>query len=135
MKPATLWGVALCCLSPVLAVERKTTASKERLWDMDSHIQAAAKDLRLPLSLLPAGERSDYRIYLQPRFQSAASMRLYQKVTGRNEDVTLELYDPRGQRTVVFYDFRMEPDTASKRRAAREFIRLVKQHLSGLTGP
>jgi len=97
---------------------------------METHIVRGVAELQLPISLLPAGERSDYRIYLVPRFTSRVSMLLYQKVTGRSEDATLELYDPRGQRVIVSYDFDLNADEHTQKRAAREFLRLVKQRLS-----
>ncbi len=129
MRSGTLWGAALFCLAPNLAADHRLTATKEHLWGMESLIQAAIQEQNVPLDLLPSGERSRYRIFMFPRFGSRSTWLLYRKATGRSEDTTLELYDPRRRESLAVHEFRLDADETVRRRAAHEFVRRIKQEL------
>jgi hypothetical protein len=129
MRSGTLWGAALYCLAPTLTADHRLTATAERLWGMEHLIEAAIEEQQAPLKLLPAGERSDYRILLAPRFRTRSAFLLYRKVTGRSDDTSLELYDPRKGEVLARLYFRMDADETARKRAAREFVRRVKAEI------
>lgn len=129
MRSGTLWGAALFCLAPTLTADHRLTATQERLWGMEHFIQAALQEQKVPLKLLPSGERSDFRIFLTPRFRSRSAFLLYRKATGRGDDTTLELYDPHKDQVVAELHFRLDADETVLKRAAREFVRRVKAEI------
>ncbi len=130
MRPAALCGVALIIIAPVFGVDHALTATKERLWAMEPLIQEAVEYYGKPVTLLPSGERSRFRIFLLPKFQSRESLTLYQKSTGRRDCTRLEFWDTEEKRVVVSLDFPMSSDELVRRRAAFQFIEKVKQHLA-----
>lgn len=129
MRSGTLWGAALFCLAPNLTADYRFTATKERLWGMESLLHDAIREHEVPLRLLPSGEPSRFRIFMTPRFGSRSALLLYQKATGRSEDTTLELYDPHRGEVVTSLEFRLDADETVRRRAAQEFVRRIKQEL------
>ncbi|MBI4889738.1 MAG: hypothetical protein HY821_03870 [Acidobacteria bacterium] len=105
------------------------TATKERLWWMEPHLQAAVEYYGRPVTLVNSGEPSRFRIYLLPRFETRSARVLYEKATGRRECTRLELWDPQARRVVVSLDFVQDTDEYTRRRAAFRFMELVKRHL------
>lgn len=132
MRRQTTLLTALLFLAtfPAAAVDRHKTATLERLWVMEHPIQTAASELNIPLTLLPSGEKSDFRVYLLPRFSSRSAFTLYQKATGRSDDSILELYDHHGKRSLVTHHFKLDSNPSARRRAARDFLQRVKRLLA-----
>jgi hypothetical protein len=130
MRLGTLWGAALFCFAPALAIDHSFTATKERLWWMEPHVHEAVEHHRVPLTLLPSGEPSQFRIYLMPKFRSRTAQTLYQKSTGRMDDTRLEFYDSRSESVVVSHDFHLHSNDYTRRRAAFRFVELIKRHLA-----
>lgn len=129
MIRCSLLGLPLFCLPSMLAHDRRTTVSLERLWGFERHVRAAALEVRFPVPLLGPGTGGDYRVYLSPLFRNALQQKMYRKSTGRTEDSILELYDPRGKKARASHIFQMDRDDPMKRREAREFLNKIKRHV------
>jgi hypothetical protein len=123
-------GLALFCLAPCLAIERRATVSIGPLAGLDPYLKAALKELRVPVSIVAAGDRSDLHVSLSLKYQTGDAAKLYRKSTGRDEDTILELWDASTKRTLTSCEFRLSQDEAGMRRIAREFAASIAARLA-----
>ncbi len=89
-----------------------------------------AQEEGVPALFLDVPERVDLRISQSFRFRTLSQWKAHYHATGRRDDSLLEMWDPANKAAVVSYSFRMPQDAHTQRRVAREFMRLVKRHLT-----
>lgn len=119
----------LLVAGPAQAIERRNTLYLHRLAAFERHMRAAIEESGLPMSVLDSPVQPDLRMFLDPRFRSSQAEFLYRKLTGRSDNAVLEVVRSLDRKVVVSFSFRLNSDDLRQRKAARQFVTLLRKRL------
>lgn len=120
----------LLAACPAAAIERKKTAYLDRLAGFEHHVRSAIRESGNWLTVLDESIQPDYRMFLDPMFNSLQAQIVYRKSTGRDENAVVEFYDVKTDKTLVRYSFKLTNDELEQREAARQFVERIRKRLN-----
>ncbi len=120
----------LLAACPAAAIEKRKTVYLDRMTGFERHVRAAMRETPLNIGILNESIQPDFRMFLDPRFNSSHAQSLHRKVTGRAENAVIELYDTRSKQALVRYSFQLTDDEVGQRTAAREFVERIRKRLN-----
>jgi len=120
----------LLAACPAAAIDRRMTVYPHSMARFERHVRIAIDRARLRLTVLEESVQPDYRMFLDPKFKNAHAGIIYRKATGRTENAVLELWDVRGRRGLVRYEFRLTSDESEQRRAAQQFVEIIRNQMN-----
>ena len=120
----------LLAACPAAAIDRRMTVYPHSLAKFERHVRIAIDKARLRLTVLEESVQPDSRMFLDPKFNSVQAGIIYRKATGRTENAVLELWDVRGERGLVRYEFKLTSDETEQRRAAQQFVEIIRNWMS-----
>ena len=129
MTKFVMFAATLLAPLSLFAFDAPKVVVLERLHEFEPHLRAAADEHNLNVEFHAAHPAPHFTATLAPKFESVSALTMYRKVTGRPEDARLELRQASTRRIVVAHEFRIGTDDASRRSAAREFVRKLRRHL------
>jgi hypothetical protein len=120
----------LLAACPAAAIERRMTVYPHSLAKFERHVRTAINKAKLRLTVLEESVQPDYRMFLDSKFNNVQAGIIYRKATGRTENAVLELWDVRGQRGLVRYEFKLTSDEMEQRRAAQQFVEIIRNQMN-----